>query len=141
MTHDCMTFRGTWQSVVCLLPFARIIAIHVTIRVMVPFTILIVQIASRKFPLSLVQSLGTLMSHTPLHQDFRDRHRTVECLLVILSDDNAAVAVERSTALRSRIHPRESSTLPKDTDVSTIDIFRRHLLFGQFPQDAFQFFD
>ena len=83
--------------------------------------------------------LSTLISYTPLHQRFRDFHRTIECLLVILSHDNAAFG--RPTTLRRRIHPRESTALPKDTNVSTIDIIRGDLLCGQFPQDALQFFD
>jgi hypothetical protein len=102
------------------------------------FTILILY--SNKSTWYLVQSLGTLIGYTPLHQSFRDHYCTVECLLVILCHDNATV--ERSTTLRRRIHPRESvSTLPKYADVSAIDIARRHVLFGQFAQDAFQFLD
>ena len=132
--------RRTWpqyRMLVTIRPvFAHIIAVHITN--LVSFTIL-TQDSRHKFTRCPVQSLGTLISRTPLHQSFRDLHRTVECLLVILRHDNATV--EPPATLRSRIRPREVNTLPKDTDVFTIDIVRRHLLRGQFPKDVFQLFD
>src|SRR6266702_7569000 len=126
------------HSIVCWLPFAQYSPISLPSTLLVSFTIL-TQGSRHKFTRCHVQPLSTLMSHTPLHQSFRDLHRTVECLLVILRHDDATV--EPPATLRSRIRPREVNTLPKDTDVFTIDIVRRHLLRGQFPKDVFQLFD
>ena len=96
----------------------------------------------QNYPYKGVASLSAFMSHTPLDQDFRNFYSAIKRLLIILRHHNATLG--RSTALRCRIHPLESIRplpLPEDPDVPTVDVRRRHLLFGQFAKDTFQLFD
>jgi hypothetical protein len=77
------------------------------------------------------------MSYPPFHQNFCDFHRTIECPLVLLRHTELTLGLP--AALRRRVHPRKPiRTLPKDADVSTVNVRRGHWFRGQVAQDAFQ---